>query len=1104
MSEGSSPLAGKELMESLLVQCMHAPEADRAAMLDAACQQHPEFARDLRLCWEQIGRMHPPVGAPAQIAGHRILRRLGGGGMGVVYLAEQAGLGRMVAIKLIRSDLLDSAEMRVRFRREVVAASRLEHPGLCPVFEVGEADGVPFMVMPHLEGETLTARLAVLEAREGQHPATLSPERSGLIAKMGMVARAVHHAHEHGLVHRDIKPGNIMLLADGRPMLLDFGLARDTSGTEATLTHTGDRVGTPAYMAPEQLRGDVRAIDRRTDVYALGIVLYEVALLQRPFADSDLLAVREEVQAGLRPTRLRGRVPYDLASIILKAADPEPGRRYPTAAELADDLARFLCLEPVTARRMGVAGRSARWVRRHPVVSGLLTALAAALGIAAVALVFARTALEESRSNERRHHGMLMQSNSRAAERTDGVLAVEQALAADAVDSTPSSVVQINRALQARRELRRWQVDGWVQWVGFSPDRRCLHAVTRRGAMYTFEVDSGLPIESVPEVGVSVYQVALAPDGSFLVAGAEEKQALLWRFGDELVRLDKVHNSNVWDVAIGADSKWIHTIADGSVVSRWSAAGELDGQPTWQRVTQGRGRAIATCGDAVVFGGSKQLVIVRNDGTPPTRRPLPDGGVTRLRCAPAAGRILAVDLGTNGMFDLDGDTRPLPGVQSKATCGDMSADGALAAFAFGSNLRVFDLREAGHGVAGVDRAPYRDFQIGNGPYSPVLFSPDGSKLFAFGGDYAVHVFSADGAELMRLYGFTKEVTAVDFDPEHDVLATGDGSGSIRLWDTRTLRTSPPSWLLPGVRITGFTTGSGDQIIARCKGGRLAVLGPAGMPPRWIPGHPDHVMDDARLDRDTGRLASGGRDGIVRVWHVATQKELWATKPHPRFPFDADVVGVDFLPGDRLLTVIGRSRRVVECQIRRIGKDDTEPETMWEDKSAFRFNHGAATPDGRYVVLAGFEGGIRIVPIEWKDGAPGFGEKIAIPLGDPVLHIDIAPDGRRFVAACADNEARVYDMTGKLLAGCKGHTKRVEMARFSQRGDYIVTASPDGTARVFLAATGGEARWVLDVGAPTPVVDAQFGADETVVYTLSTDGAIQGWWLDRARAVAEAR
>jgi tetratricopeptide (TPR) repeat protein len=317
----------------------------------------------------------PPRG-PGEIGrlgNYRVLEVLGSGGMGTVYQARDIRLPRLVALKTILTGPEACPERLSRFRREAEAVARLQHPNIVQLLEIGEHDGQPFLVMEYVSGGSLARRLAenVLPIR----PTAVLIES---------LARALHAAHSVGIVHRDLKPANVLLAADGTPRLADFGLAKRLD-EETAATQPGVVLGTPGYMAPEQMGGSGTEIGPAADIYGLGAVLYECLTGRPPFRAAtpletlDLVRGREPVP----PRQLAGNVPADLETICLKCLRKEPGKRYASAVELADDLGRFLRGEPIRARPVSSLERLGKWVRRKPA----LAALAAVSVLSLVALV---------------------------------------------------------------------------------------------------------------------------------------------------------------------------------------------------------------------------------------------------------------------------------------------------------------------------------------------------------------------------------------------------------------------------------------------------------------------------------------------------------------------------------------------------------------------------------------------------------------------------------------------------------------------------------------------------------------------------------------------
>jgi hypothetical protein len=355
------------------------------------CQDCPELLEEVRFRIEALEALYRlPVGSltlvstlrrpagppgaeaePPQVAGYELLGELGRGGMGVVYKAWQTGLRRVVALKMILAGPYAGSDERARFAREAEAAARLQHPNIVPIYEVGESQGRPYLALEYVDGGSLAQRLqgSPLPAREA----------AGLVEAL---ARAVHHAHGRGIVHRDLKPANVLMAADGTPRVGDFGLARILAGGDGAQTQSGDVMGTPSYMAPEQAAGRGKEAGPAADVYALGAILYECLTGRPPFkGESALETLRQVIADDPVPlTRLQPKVPRDLDTICLKCLQKEPQQRYASAAALADDLRRFQGGEPVAARPAGRGERAWKWARRRPAAAALLavSALAAA------------------------------------------------------------------------------------------------------------------------------------------------------------------------------------------------------------------------------------------------------------------------------------------------------------------------------------------------------------------------------------------------------------------------------------------------------------------------------------------------------------------------------------------------------------------------------------------------------------------------------------------------------------------------------------------------------------------------------------------------------
>jgi len=350
-------------------------------------------------------------GVPRRIGAYRLIRQLGSGGQGQVWLAEDTRLRRRVALKLLRPEALASPDARARLQREAEVLSRLDHPGICTIYESGTSDEDPWLAMRWVEGPSLAQLLG---------RATRLPGRAEVLEAAHIVeqaARALHAAHEAGVVHRDLKPANLLIGKDGRPVLVDFGLARPEAGSGSTLTRTGERLGTSAYQAPELIAAARPTPDPKSDVYSLGVTLYEALTLQRPYEGATSLSLERSIQEGGAPDgrRLNRAISRDLAIVVATAMDQDRSRRYASAHDFAEDLRRAREHEPIRARPAGPVLRLRRRIRRSPV---LATAAGGLLVTLTSGLLISQRLLREVR-DERDEKGRLLHVAETAQRRAD-------------------------------------------------------------------------------------------------------------------------------------------------------------------------------------------------------------------------------------------------------------------------------------------------------------------------------------------------------------------------------------------------------------------------------------------------------------------------------------------------------------------------------------------------------------------------------------------------------------------------------------------------------------------------------------------------------------
>ena len=407
--------SGADRLEQLVFECLERMAEDGEGVLEELCAANPDEAAALRREIENLGRFglageRLADRLPERLGEFRILEQLGRGGMGVVYVAVQEPLGRRVALKVVRPELLYFPGQRERFLREQDAVARLQHPGIVPIYTTGETDGLPWFAMELFDGASLAEVLLAMPAGERSGEAFCAaietccgagdrvdrssfagswPDVCAGIARQ--IADALEHAHGRGVVHRDVKPSNIVITRNGRAMLIDFGLASREGAVQ--LTRTGSQLGSLPYMSPEQLRG-VEVSDR-SDLYSLGVTLFEALTGELVFAGEDTEDVRRRILAGdVRIDRGRlGRIGWDLRMVCRVAMDPDPARRYATAADLARDLGNVLQRRPIEARPPGPWLRTLRWAQRHA------TASVAAVVTVALSLVAAIVFLVREQSH---------------------------------------------------------------------------------------------------------------------------------------------------------------------------------------------------------------------------------------------------------------------------------------------------------------------------------------------------------------------------------------------------------------------------------------------------------------------------------------------------------------------------------------------------------------------------------------------------------------------------------------------------------------------------------------------------------------------------------
>jgi WD40 repeat protein/tRNA A-37 threonylcarbamoyl transferase component Bud32 len=514
----------------------------------------------------------PDADAPLpQVPGHELLATLGRGGMGVVYKARQVKLKRLVALKVILARGHASAGGLTRFRTEAQAIARLQHPNIVQVYEVGEHDGLAFFSLELCAAGSLDRKLA----------GTPLPPRQAA-ALLEKLARAVHAAHEAGIVHRDLKPANVLLTADGTPKVTDFGLAKrlvDEPAAAPGLTATGEVMGTPSYMAPEQARGRIREQGPACDVYALGAVLYECLTGRPPFrAASPLETIRQVTdQEPVSPRALQPQVPRDLDTICRKCLEKDPRRRPGSARELAEELERFLQGRPIKARPLNRLGRLGRWCRRNPVLGAmgasvllLLLALTAGSAVAAVWLNDARVAAEAAEQEKTEKLWQAYRDRARAERfsRQSGQRFASLAALAEAAGIRRDARLRDEAvACMALPDLRILEeglpCPEHTAEVAFDAGLTRYACGDAQGNVVIRRLADGQVLQRLPGFGKDAQWLGFSPDGRFLAVGyAPGVEMQLFRIGHEQPLLHERAAARAWTFSPDGRVFWFRREAD--------------------------------------------------------------------------------------------------------------------------------------------------------------------------------------------------------------------------------------------------------------------------------------------------------------------------------------------------------------------------------------------------------------------------------------------------------------------------------------------------------------------------------------------------------------
>lgn len=1022
--------------------------------------------------------MHAPdLVAPDRLGRFEILELLGKGAFGLVYRARDPELSREVAIKVPRSGRLRGQEEVERFLREARSAARLRHPGIISVYETGSDEGIPYIVSECILGETLADSVA--RARPGFRQAA---------EWVRDLAQALAYAHGEGITHRDLKPANVILDAAGKPHVSDFGLAR-LEGEDVTVTLDGEILGTPAYMSPEQARGDHDQVGPSSDIYSLGVILYELLCHERPFRGSRTMLVYQVLQEEPRkPRSLNDHIPRDLETICLKAMNKDPLKRYETAADLAADLKRFLCGEAILARPVGLPERAWRWSRRRPLVAGLLglvgLLLIAVLGVSVVLTFQAeetrrqvegerlrmRVAEVTEKFEELDYHAALpaLVEAARIDRDRPGRLALhefrfETALARSPVlirqwssdlpivdvrvsSSTPTIAVQDRRKVVVRtlgdggdhQHIFAWR--SGVRLMRFSPDGRLLAIVTEPGG---FQIWRALPWGRKHQLAPSwrVRAVDFHPDGTHVMATDSLGNIGVWSLeSGELVAQHRLDNS-IHAAAFSPDGSRIAAGTTHGAVGMWDWVADREVFPLRQVHRPDKyivsvffhpdGRRLITA------GRDSFLHVLDVDTGEPVIEPRNElHAITGAALSADGSQIVAHGEHSHiGVWNTDTLERSYPPLEPYL-------GGHFATFT--ENGRSIITTDVEGAVKIVHAATGR-------PTTPTLWhparvsiarpSPEGRLLVTGDGQGLVRVWdlatSARGFVPLTQVGQVGHLYQVDYSPDGQHVVTGGSYRQALLFDTETGEVKQGLLHVQGVEF--FTFDSRSELLAtldreeqarvwRVRDGQLLVPDLEGA------GRVEHLA----FSPDGDRLLTGGEDGRIRVWDPRTGDPRSPFRSHERYK----VNHVDWSPrGDSVASVDSGGH------LRLWHPENLEPRTpaLLHGNSGSRrpLSWVQYSPRGDWVVTCGGEGTAQL----WDART---GEKGLSVFHSPLIsRARFSPDERFLVTLGGDRTARVWILeTGELWLGELRHGGGVQETAFDPRGRFLATIGFDGQARLW--------------------------------------------------------
>jgi WD40 repeat protein len=1110
MPNSNDPKASAgDLLDAVIADYVQQVEAGAVPDREALLQCHPELADRLRAFFADYDRLDRQAGelrlsadpnrttdatAPAvelprvrYFGDYELLEVIARGGMGVVYKARQVSLNRLVALKMILKGELATPKDVARFRAEAEAAANLDHPHIVPIYEVGEHDGQQYYAMRYVEGTALTRR-----------PRAEARQEAGLLAT---VARALHYAHQHGILHRDLKPSNILVDGAGTPLVADFGLAKRLDA-EGSLTESGAMVGTPRYMAPEQAAGR-KDLTVAADVYSLGVVLYEPLTGQTPFSGETPLEVLRQVREAEppRPSSITPGLNRDLETISLKCLEKDPAKRYASAEALADDLERWLRGEPIQARPVGQAEQLWRWCQRNPVVAGLSAAVALSLfaGTIVASILALHAIHERDRANENEHQALLT-AQREAEARTDAQDAKSQAIAEAERARRHLYVAQMNlaqnawedtRVAAAVRFLERWQRPDtgqedlrgfeWYYW-----DRLCNWSpltlkLGDRGLFSIGGSKTNMMWKGRPGGRVGAWGVAFSPDGTRLASASHPVKVWDAGSGQELLTLAGKEPDVGWMICSVAFSPDATRLAAAGL---HPASGHMNVK-VWNAQT---GQELLTVGPgiwSVAFS--------------------PDG--KRLASASSAGTITVWNAATGqGLLTMRGHN--LGEVWGVA----YNPDGTqLASAGQDGTLKLWDAASG---------KEIRTLKGHSGGVTSVAFDPRGKRLASASHDQTVKVWDAvSGREILTLTGHTAPIQSVAFSPDGTRLVSAGFDKTVRVWDAAG---GTEKVVLKGHAdfIEGVAFSPDGKRLASASDDRTVKVWDASssQEPLTFAGHRDAINAIA-LSPDGKQLASAGEDQTVRVWNAANGREMQTLKGHTgqvnsvafspdgkRLVSTSDDQTVrvwDVAGGHEPLTLKGHTNGATAVAFAQDGMQlasaapggEVKGWDLASARETVTFKVGehrafAFSPNGKQLASAGEHQTVGV----W-DLATGRQRLTLHPGTYGCSALAFSPDGKQLASAHYDpgdeQMVKLWDVaSGRELITLKGHAGSIRCIAFSPDGRRLALASHDHLLRVWDVATGQE---TLALKAHrSSVASVLFSADGMRLVSAGWGGELKLW------------